>query len=153
MNDGHTARAREIIPIIYEILQAAREMNMLIVHAPALEQQADMVRRLPGEILVDSADQIPDDLELDMVLKHYGVRTLFYVGFATNMCILDRPYGMKRMRSLGYDVILIRDATTAVEFHDTLDGLWATELAIRYVEYALGYTCTAHDFIEGLGRR
>jgi nicotinamidase-related amidase len=84
-------------------------------------------------------------------LKHYDVQTLFYVGFATNMCVLYRPYGMITMHSLGYEVILIRDATTAVEFHDTLDGMWATKLAIRYVGYALGYTTTSQDFINGLG--
>lgn len=149
-NDGHTERAQEIIPTIYEALQAARENHMVIIHAPAQEEEAEMVSPLTSEIMLDSFNQIPDDEELDMILKHYNVRTLFYVGFATNMCVLDNPYGMKRMHSLGYEVILVRDATTAVEFHDTLDGMWATELAIRYVEYALGYSCKAHDFIQGL---
>jgi nicotinamidase-related amidase len=149
-NDGHIERTKKIIPTIYEILQAARENHMVIIHAPAQSKEDDMVSPLPGEIVLDSFDNIPDDEELDMILKHYDIQTLFYVGFATNMCVLDRPYGMKRMYSLGYEVILVRDATTAVEFPDTLDGLWATELAIRYVEYALGYSCTAYDLIQGL---
>jgi len=149
-NDGHTQRAKEIIPTIYEVLQAARDNGMVIIHAPAQEKEDEMVSPLADEIVLDSFNDIPDDEELDVILKHYGVRTLFYAGFATNMCVLDRPYGMKRMHSLGYEVILIRDATTAVEFHDTLDGMWATKLAIRYVGYALGHSCTADDFIQGL---
>jgi nicotinamidase-related amidase len=149
-NDGHTERTKEIFPIIYEVLQAARENHMLVIHAAAQAKEAELVKPLANEVVVDYFNCIPDDEELDMVLKHYNIHTLFYIGFATNMCILDKPYGMKKMYSLGYEVILVRDATTGVEFHDTLDGMWATELAIRYVEYALGYSCTAYDFIQGL---
>lgn len=152
-NDGHLERAQKTIPNISEVLQAARENNMLIVHAPAGRAIADMVSPLPGEIVLDSSNEISDDKELHQILQRYNIKTLFYVGFATNMCVLRRSYGMERMHSLGYRVILLRDCTTGIEFHDTLEGLWATRVAIRYVECDLGYTTTAQDFMEGFTKQ
>ena len=49
-------------------------------------------------------------------------------------------------RERGYNTILLRDATTGVEFPDTLDGLWATELAIREVEQKYGFSTSNDDF-------
>jgi len=36
----------------------------------------------------------------------------------------------------GYSIVLVRDATTGVECHDTVDALWATRIALHEVEYA-----------------
>ena len=50
----------------------------------------------------------------------------------------------------GFAATYLVIAVEVLEFHDTLEGMWATELAIRYVKYALGYSCTAYDLIQGL---
>lgn len=152
-NDGWLQREREIIPNIVKVLEGARAHGMLVVHAPAGRATAKAVQPLPGEIIVDSSNTVPDDQELHRTLQRYGIETLFYVGFAANMCVLKRPYGMERMHQLGYEVVLLRDCTTAVEYHDTLDGMWATRLAVRYVERDLGYTITSQDFLDGFRKR
>ncbi len=150
-NDGGNERSREIISTnIYDVLQAARENNMLIIHAPALGVESDIVRPLANEIVLDSSNWIPDDKELHIILLHHNIKTLFYVGFATDDCVLNRPYGIKRMLGLGYQTILLRDATSSMEFHDTLEGMWVTRTAVREVEKSPGgYSCTAKDFVEG----
>lgn len=151
-NDGWLERAKKnIMPNIREVLQSARKHNMLIIHAAA--NRAEAVETLPNEIIIDHYNKVPDDEELDSILKHRDIKTLFYVGFATNMWVLNRPYGMKSMHSLGYKVILIRDCTTGFEFHDTLDGRWATRLAVRFVERKLGYSTTSRDFLKSFIKR
>jgi hypothetical protein len=40
----------------------------------------------------------------------------------------------------------LRDATTGVEFPDTLPTLFATEIAIREVEQQHGFTASTADF-------
>ena len=72
---------------------------------------------------------------------------LLYVGFATNWCVLGKDYGIRAMKDRGYNTILLRDATTGVEFPDTLDTLQATELAVREVEQQHGFTAANHDFL------
>ena len=56
------------------------------------------------------------------------------------------------MKNRGYNPILLRDATTGVEFPDTLDTLQATELAVREVEQQHGFTATNRDFLAACPR-
>ena len=54
------------------------------------------------------------------------------------------------MHGLGYQTILLRDSTAALEYHDTLEEKWVTRMAVREVErMTAGYSYTAEDFIEG----
>ena len=55
---------------------------------------------------------------------------LLFAGFATNWCVLGRDYGIRSMSRYGYNIILFRDATTGVEFPDTYDNLFTTEISI-----------------------
>ena len=41
-------------------------------------------------------------------------------------------------------------AIDVLEFHDSVEGMWATELAIRYAKYTLGRSYTAYDLIQGI---
>ena len=86
--------------------------------------------------------------QMHTYLKSQGILHLIFAGFATNWCIINRDYGVKAMRERGYNTILLREATTGVEFPDTLDGLWATELAIREVEQKYGFSTSNSDFFE-----
>jgi nicotinamidase-related amidase len=60
---------------------------------------------------------------------------------------------VKDMRGRGYNVVLLRDATTGVEFPDTLDQLFATELAIREVEQKYGFSVSNENFFTACGNK
>lgn len=154
-NEGWDERKQEITSTtILDVLQATRENNMLIIHAPSLGAISDIVSPLANEIVLDSSNWIPDDKELHVILLRHNIKTLFYVGYATDICILDRPYGIKRMHGLGYQTILLRDCTGTLEYHDTLEGMWVTRMAVREVErMPAGYSCTAKDFMEGFRKQ
>ena len=85
--------------------------------------------------------------QLHALLQDRRILHLLYVGFATNWCVLGKDYGIRAMKNRGYNPILLRDATTGVEFPDTLDTLQATELAVREVEQQHGFTASNHDFL------
>jgi nicotinamidase-related amidase len=85
---------------------------------------------------------------LNRILRGLGIWNLIYVGFATDLCLMDVPAAIKEMAlRFNYRCILLRDCTTTVEQHDTIDRLARTKLAIRQVEYYLGYTTTSEDFV------
>jgi nicotinamidase-related amidase len=84
--------------------------------------------------------------QLHDFLRERGILHLIYVGFAANWCILGRDYGIRAMVNRGYNSILLRDATTGVEFPDTLAALFATEIAVREAEQAWGFTASNADF-------
>lgn len=53
-----------------------------------------------------------DDTELDPWLRELGVGRLFVGGLATEYCVLET---VKDARSLGYEVVLLEDATMAID--------------------------------------
>ena len=89
--------------------------------------------------------------QLQSLATERGWLHLIYAGFATNWCILNRDYGMRAMARRGYNMILLRDATMGVEFPDTVDSCFATEMAIREVEQQLGFTSANGDFFAASG--
>ena len=82
------------------------------------------------------------------MLTQKSILHLIYVGFATNWCVLGRDYGIRAMAGRGYNTILLRETTTGVEFPDTVDQLFTTEIAIREVEQQYGFTASKKDFLR-----
>ena len=102
-------------------------------------------------IMIEPRDALSDDLqEIHNTLQQYAVRHLLYAGVHLNMCVLNRPFGIKRMTRLGYDAVLIRDATDTMYnpymrpyvSHDT-----GTQLVVRYVEQFWCPTIDSSDMI------
>ena len=101
------------------------------------------------EIIVKPEDEvIATGQQLHELLAEKGMFHLIYVGFATNWCVLGRDYGIRSMASRGYNTILLREATTGVEFPDTLDDNLTTEIAIREVEQQYGFSASNYDFFQ-----
>lgn len=86
--------------------------------------------------------------ELHEVLAERNVFHLVYAGFATNWCVLGRDYGIRSMSRYGYNIVFLRDCTAGVEFPDTLDGLFVTEIAVREIEQQFGFSASNEDFFE-----
>jgi nicotinamidase-related amidase len=102
---------------------------------------AEVARPQPGEPVIATGAQ------LQALLAERQILHLFYAGFATNWCILYRDYGMVEMARRGYNLILLRDATTGVEFHDTVASLAATEMTVREIETKQAWSAVTEEFI------
>lgn len=104
-----------------------------------------LVRPVPGELLIHNAPQMHE------LLRERGILHLVYVGFATNWCVIGRDYGIIAMNDRGYNIILVRDATTGIEFHDTVESLAATGMTIREIETKYAWSTTTEDFLAAVG--
>jgi hypothetical protein len=49
-------------------------------------------------------------------------------------------------------IVLLRDCTAAMEYHDTLEEQLITGYVIRHVETFLGYAATSPDFVRSCER-
>ena len=87
--------------------------------------------------------------QLHSVLRDRGATTLFYVGFAANFCVPNRDYGMRAMGGRGYDIVLVRDCTAAIEVADSVDGLRLTAAAVQDVETVIGYSIDSQGLRQG----
>ena len=86
--------------------------------------------------------------ELHEFCRQREILHLFYAGFAANICVQFRDYGVRAMHARGYNIILLRDCTTAIEAAHTLPGLWLTEAAILNVELKVGVSTTSAELLQ-----
>lgn len=104
--------------------------------------------------IIDCLKPQPDDFviatgpQLHRLCRDRGIVHLFYCGFAANMCVPGRDYGMRAFSRRGYNLALLRDCTTAIEGGSTFDALALTEAAIMEVEMLLGWTLTSAELIS-----
>ena len=85
--------------------------------------------------------------QLHRLLKHRKVLHLIYAGFAANMCVPYRDYGMRAMKDRGYSIILLRDCTSAIEAAETLPDFSLTRAAVLNTEMTVGHTTTSEALI------
>lgn len=109
---------------------------------------------LPKRKIMPCVEPLPDDFvvangeQLHRLLRHRKILHLFYAGFATNMCVLHRDYGIVAMQNRGYNTILLRDCTTAIESRETLPDMAHTRTSVSIVEMVFGASATSEDFLK-----
>jgi nicotinamidase-related amidase len=130
---GYAAYARPFEPRDPELDRLRTDRQ---IHALALPQE--------GEAVVANGE------ELHQYSKQNGILFLFYAGFNTNCCVLLRDYGTLAMRDRGYEVILIRDCTTAMESYDSQAQLEQTDGTILFLEMFRAYSITSDEIIGSL---
>jgi nicotinamidase-related amidase len=111
---------------------------------------AEIAAPQPGDEVIADGPQLHD------LLRERGILHLVYAGFATNWCVIGRDYGVIAMNGRGYNIVLVRDATDGVEFHDTVDERneeqgTATQIAVREIETKYGWSTTTEQFLRAAG--
>ena len=99
----------------------------------------------PGDFVVGTRE------ELHGLLTERKRFHLFYVGYVSNGCILERDYGTRQMSYLGYQIILLCDCTTALETSATFARFEQTKSSIDNLEMWFS-TSTSNAVLEGLGK-
>ena len=113
-----------------------------------LERHDEVLRAVPIPML-DEARRVAEEPLPDGPLR--GVPFLLkdlhllYAGFATNICVQHRDYGMRAMRDRGYHLILLRDGTAGIEFGESIEGGWLTRGAIMNIEMKVGASITSEQ--------
>lgn len=95
----------------------------------------------PDDFVVATGDQ------LHRLLRDWGIVHLIYCGFALNICVRFRDYGMHALRRRGYQPILLRDCSTAIETRETIDELAITRTVLADLERWF-VTADSADFIS-----
>jgi nicotinamidase-related amidase len=90
--------------------------------------------------------------QLHRVLARRKILFTIYAGYASNWCLMHRNYGIRAMSSYGYFILLLRDCTLGVEFPDTVENNFVTEMTIREVEQQKGFSVGNPEFLAACAR-
>ncbi len=88
--------------------------------------------------------------ELHLLCKERGYLFLLFAGFNTNACVMMRDYGVPAMQRRGYAAILVRDATTGMETHETTEEALLTQATILNLEQFGTPTLTSGEIVKAL---
>ncbi len=112
------------------------------------------VEKIKERRIVDCLEPLPEDFvisngeQLHRLCHHQEIVHLIYGGFAANMCVPGRDYGTRAMNRRGYNLILLRDGTTAIEASETYETMGLTEASILETEMTIGTTALSSDLMS-----
>jgi nicotinamidase-related amidase len=105
-------------------------------------------------ISIASEDLISDNgREIYSALKSRGIEMVLFAGVHTNMCILNRTFGIRQLTRWGVHCVLIRDLTDAMynpARSPYVTHARGTELVIEHIEKYWAPTVTADDLTRAL---
>jgi nicotinamidase-related amidase len=113
-----------------------------------------MLRRQQERRILPALTPQPDDFviatgeQLHRLCHHRKILHLIYAGFAANVCVLYRDYGTRAMSRRGYNVILLRDGTCAIESAETLQEERLLQAAILGIEMFVGSSTTSQALLD-----
>jgi nicotinamidase-related amidase len=108
----------------------------------AWKKQIDALEIKDGDVISDAGN------EIEKMFKEKGIKQVILMGVHTNMCIVNRTFGMRNMTRYGMKVALMRDLTDAM--YDSRQAPYVNHfqglgMMIEYIEKYIGPTVTSTD--------
>jgi nicotinamidase-related amidase len=90
--------------------------------------------------------------EIITYMHEKGIKNVILLGVHTNMCVIGRPFGLRKMVTYGQNVVLMRDLTDTMynsRKSPFVSHFAGTGLVIEYIEKYVAPTITSVDFLDG----
>ncbi|MDR0566988.1 MAG: ThuA domain-containing protein [Prevotellaceae bacterium] len=87
--------------------------------------------------------------EIGACFKKTGVKNVILVGVHTNMCVIGRSFGLRAMKRMGMNVVLMRDMTDLMYNHEMppfVDHFSGLDLMVEYIETYVCPSIVSTDF-------
>jgi nicotinamidase-related amidase len=87
--------------------------------------------------------------EIGAYLKAKGYKNVAVCGVATNMCVMGRPFGLRAMKRLGFNTVLVRDLTDTMyspQGSPYVSHFEGTDLMVNYIETFVCPSILSTDF-------
>jgi nicotinamidase-related amidase len=91
--------------------------------------------------------------EVYNLLQQHGIDNVIVMGVHTNMCVLGRPFSIRRLVGAGKNVVLMRDMTDTMYNHRMrpfVDHFKGTDLVVEHIEK---YWCPSVTSADLTGKR
>ena len=101
-------------------------------------------------LTVTDRDLISDSgAEIGAYFKKKGIKNVILMGVHTNMCIVNRSFGLRAMKRMGMNVVLMRDMTDLMYNHEMspyVNHFTGLDLMIDYIETYICPTIVSTEF-------
>jgi nicotinamidase-related amidase/type 1 glutamine amidotransferase len=109
----------------------------------AWTKQIDAIDIVEGDLISDSG------AEIGTYFAKKGIRNVILVGVHTNMCVIGRSFGLRAMKRMGMNVVLMRDMTDLMYNHERapyVNHFSGLDLIVEYIETHVCPSIVSTDF-------
>ncbi|HEX6984531.1 MAG TPA: ThuA domain-containing protein, partial [Planctomycetaceae bacterium] len=109
-------------------------------------KQHDAIEIRPGDFLTDKGEEVWS------ILEARGIDNVLMTGVHTNMCVLGRPFGLRRLASNGKNVALVRDLTDTMynpARRPYVSHFTGNDLIVEHIEKYVCGTVTSDQVLGG----
>ena len=95
------------------------------------DHQHDKIKIIGYDAISDSGQEVYN------LFKQEGIKNVVMMGVHTNKCVLGRPFGIRQLCRLGFNVALARDLTDAMydpREYPYVSHVRGTELVLEHIE-------------------
>ncbi|MDR1524076.1 MAG: isochorismatase family protein [Tannerella sp.] len=111
---------------------------------------AGVWKRQIETLTVKDEDLITDSgTEAGSYFKKKGIKNVILVGVHTNMCVIGRSFGLRAMKRMGMNIVLMRDMTDLMYNHEMwpyVDHFSGLDLMVEYIETYVCPSIVSSDF-------
>ena len=142
---------RELLPTEKDAVWPIDQSNGGCNDTPRCTERYPWIKE-NGLLEIKENDVISDSgNEMIRMFKEKGINRVILMGVHTNMCVVNRPFGLRNMSSYGMNVALMRDLTDVMydarqaPFVNHFNGLG---LMIEYIEKYIAPTVLSTDLTD-----
>ena len=113
----------KVVPLVraaqakgHPVIVLTNDCNAVQYNCRVTDELQDMIEKKQINLVYH---QDMDGDQFSDYLKKQQIKTLFYIGFASNMCVIGRKMGMIPMKHNGFRLFFVPEASAAVEEKDT----------------------------------
>jgi type 1 glutamine amidotransferase/nicotinamidase-related amidase len=103
-------------------------------------------------MVIEPSDAITDSAEIYALFEQRGIENVVLMGVHVNMCVLGRPFGIRRLVERDMNVVLVRDMTDSMynpAKSPRVPHVRGTELVIEHIEKHWCPTISSSDLLGG----
>ncbi len=123
------------------------------LEAAGRNPRAPWIRQCEAIAIDEKRDFISDDgSEIWSILEQHQLENVILVGVHTNMCVLGRPFGLRRLSAAGKNVVLARDLTDTMynpQAWPYANHFTGTDLIVDHIERYVCPTISSQQVLGG----
>jgi nicotinamidase-related amidase len=145
----------KIVPLVqaaqakgHPVIVLTNNCNAVQYNCKITDELQDMANK--KQVTIIYHQDMNDDEQFSDYLKKRKIKTLFYVGFASNMCVIGRQMGMIPMKINGFQLFFVPEASAAVEEKDTWSNQSIHKGTTKVISQWIGEIVKYDDMMKSL---